>query len=1038
MESLFKLLKINRGEETKLYPFFFIAALLQAGLSIGFSVADTEFLNTLGADRLPQLFLFMPVMMIFFTPLFSFLLSRQGAQRVLLGAAATTAAGGFLFFALFAVYQSQKPEWLIFASRLYAYLWMVSLYSIFWSFVDRYFTILDAKRLFPFFSAGLAFGGMLGGALVSTLAEVIQPFWFFPLWSLTSIIALPVIIYVLRKHQPYDIEDQEVQDSFFASLWGMFGGIKKSPYILYLNLVLFLTLFLTTLAEFEYLRIFSENRNESELIQLFGNLFFLANLINLLLNVFIFNRLIALFGVRNTTFVLPLSYLVAFLFLWGNPSFSSALVIFFAYQTVMLAIDANNMNFLFNAVPEERRSSVRVIAEGLTDPIATCLAGLFLLFTPQLDFNHRDIALCAIGILFVQFLCLFLLRKEYVLEMLTNLKKGWLNFSNHYLPSTEKLQQEEYEKLIDACNNSSLINDEIHAYQVLYAYDPDQALRMLLAAIFSADNATHKQADRLLNSALEDAPSESLKFILEWLTDKEAKLSPETIAILGRYGLIQQAIVEANQVDPDSRRRACASIILWSNFKLEDTNKALDLLRELLNSEDEEDLIKAIEIIGYNGEEKYAHFLSQYLRGSKAVRAITLSALEILVTEKSARLWPEVLPFLTSNLPLERELAMRILEKIGDSASIQPLLKLITRMEPREKRILERFIEQTGLKLVPTLINVLRDSSIGYLGRSIAARSLSKLSFAQLEVISKDLILFELKTAYSSLECSILLEKEKNSYLLKRFYEDQLQETLEFILEILALSGQLPNYELISASLRSDSQKLRGDAIETLEQAVPGALFKILLPLVDARPAEQKIAFFHRHFVKKAISIETVYEDSITGPNELLQVAAADSILANDPENGLKKLKPLINSPFPGAQSYFRDLLSNNGKPSPQMLGLHKLAQHSLTMNFPLEANYLLVRQAENKAHEPNSVIVKDSQTSNTAFILAKGHLSHDQDLVHTELFYKSKVVSTKVTAKETSEVLKIEREAIEDTIRLFPQMGIKLLEMQSEGAIAS
>ena len=82
MNRIYKLLKINEGEESKLFPFFLIAALLQAGISIGFSIADTEFLNSQGPEKLPQLFLMMPVMMLLVTPLFSYWLLKR-VHRIL-------------------------------------------------------------------------------------------------------------------------------------------------------------------------------------------------------------------------------------------------------------------------------------------------------------------------------------------------------------------------------------------------------------------------------------------------------------------------------------------------------------------------------------------------------------------------------------------------------------------------------------------------------------------------------------------------------------------------------------------------------------------------------------------------------------------------------------------------------------------------------------------------------------------------------------------------------------------------------------------
>lgn len=1040
MNRIYKLLKINEGEESKLSPFFLIAALLQAGISIGFSIADTEFLNSQGPEKLPQLFLMMPVMMLVITPLFSYWLSKRGALSVLRGALLLISVGGIVFYALFSMAGDSRPAPLVFAARLYAYLWMVSIYSIFWSFVDRYFTILDAKRLFAFFSAGLSFGGMIGGGLVGLLAESIPLSWFFPLWSLTSLLALPIVFRVKKHFVAFDIELEDDQESFLESIWSVFRESKKRPYVLYLNLALFLTLFLTTLAEFEYLKIFSENRSEKELIQLFGSLFFIANAINLLLNVFVFNRLIAALGVRNTTFILPFSYLVGFLFIWANPSFESALAVFFAYQTVMLAIDANNMNFIFNAVPEEKRSSVRALAEGLTDPFATCFAGLFLMlpqFFPTFQLDDRSIALWALGFLGLQLILLFLMRREYLYEMLIMLKKGWLNFSNEL--KKDELDSDEFneEQIVSECENNESGQAKINAFSILKEYNPDKFTRMALEEALDKTSVDPRLYE-LLEESLEIAPSDTLKFILEWLTDKESRLPPEALSILGRYGLIQQAIIQKNQQDKDSKKRASAASILWSNFKLEDTDIAINILQGLFESQDPTEIIKGIEVIGNNGEEKYAHAIAEFLDREPGIRVATLDALNKLVSGKSARLWPKILPLCESNSPSEREKAILILEKIGDSASIMPLLKLTTRAEPREKRILQRFIQKTGLKLVPTLINILRDRSIAFLGRSIAARSLASLSFAQLELLNKSLILDELTFAYSTLEKSNLLGDSEDSQLLKLYYQDLLQETLEFTLEILALSGQLPNYELISASLRSDNAKLRGNAIETLEQAIPTSLFTVLLPLVDSRPIEQKIEFFHSYFRSEEVDLDQVLDEAITGPNELLQVTAAASLIAGSPEDALKNLRPLLDSQYDGSKDFYREVLKSHPGSVPMIAGLKNLASHPLTGSFPLPALYMLIKHAKFESVNENDTLFQEDQPITDCLVFVDAPIQNEQSVLNEELFYHKEIKFSQRKVDNANRFYRISRESIEEVVRLFPQVGIKMLELKSEEAVAS
>ena len=71
---------------------------------------------------------------------------------------------------------------------------------------------------------------MIGGALVGLLAESIPLSWFFPLWSLTSLLALPIVFRVKKHFVAFDIELEDDQESFLESIWSVFFvKVKKDP-----------------------------------------------------------------------------------------------------------------------------------------------------------------------------------------------------------------------------------------------------------------------------------------------------------------------------------------------------------------------------------------------------------------------------------------------------------------------------------------------------------------------------------------------------------------------------------------------------------------------------------------------------------------------------------------------------------------------------------------------------------------------------------------------------------------------------------------
>ena len=62
------------------------------------------------------------------------------------------------------------------------------------------------------------------------------------------------------------------------------------------------------------------------------------------------------------------------------------------------------------------------------------------------------------------------------------------------------------------------------------------------------------------------------------------------------------------------------------------------------------------------------------------------------------------------------------------------------------------------------------------------------------------------------------------------------------MLELLTLCGKLASFEPIAASLRSADEKSRSTAIETIEQACPRKVRRLLPPLLDERESDRRLA----------------------------------------------------------------------------------------------------------------------------------------------------------------------------------------------------
>jgi hypothetical protein len=216
------------------------------------------------------------------------------------------------------------------------------------------------------------------------------------------------------------------------------------------------------------------------------------------------------------------------------------------------------------------------------------------------------------------------------------------------------------------------------------------------------------------------------------------------------------------------------------------------------------------------------------------------------------------MPLLEHGSQQERLTVLDVVTRIGDSATIAPVLDLAVHFSPAERRRVEQLVVNMCLRSVPAIVEVLNGENNSYPSRSIAARALGKLAFPQFEAQSAAIIRRELMRAsdymYFSWQLGASDSGGRGTAVLRRYYEDAYRSVLDFVLELLTIGGRLPNFELIGSSLRSGNQKARRNAIETLEQGVSRPVFKLLLPLVDSRGMDDRISCYLRSLEKNAPS----------------------------------------------------------------------------------------------------------------------------------------------------------------------------------------
>ncbi len=1058
LARLAKLLRIREGEGRKVVHFAGLAAMVQAGISIGLSTAYSLFLEYVGADRLPLIYVTMPIVMLVYVPVGAYLQNRFGNERTFAGALLALAVSCAALSGALAWggRSAEGPVLQYYVSYVFAEMAALVLFTLLWNFIDRYFDILDAKRLYSLFSGGMAAGAIVGGLAVALLVRHLTVPVLYGLWGLIAAATLPVIRALRREWTPAGELDEEADDdSVPLSTWigTLFDGLRGSRYVVALVSVFASMLVIATVCEYQYMHVFESDRTDAEIAALLGILYAAVNVFSLIANLLIVNRLVVSVGVRNTALIQPIAFCVAFSLLFLAHGFGAAIIAFFVLQGIMPSVDFNNQNFLFQALPSRLKAQLRTVIEGLGEPVATGVAGVALLAAAEL-LSAEMLALAGLVGAIVCVLLAFWLRHEYARATVANLRDTWLDFGKRGTDAaSEKLEPGE----IDILSNAARASDSdraVQAIRILWIEDHTLAVDLLLELLDRISVSDQQCAAPLLSVMLREDDGDVLRRILAWLRLRRTPIAAELASELCRHNLLSAQEVEGmlQSADPDSR--AAASVALWRSWQLEANYRGIRITRELLNGTAEERLA-AIRAMGKLDQPRYARFLRQFLRDpSPGIRKQALATMYDLVREDTDSVLRDLMAVVRSGDRAERLMGLEALGKIGSTECIAPLARAADRFVPFERRQAEAVIERIGLRSVPNLLSLLRSHDCPYSGKSMAARVLGRISFAQLGALAEELIADEIRNAYAYLGAHQALNArgggDKALSVLRRFCRDVQAEIVELVLELLTISGRLPDFELMTASLRSGDSRDRANAIEAIEQACPRRVYRRLLPLLDAASPADALDTFTKLYHTPPPTFDDALEWVIRCPYPFGGAAAAQVALTRQnvsttaPQTHRNRFSDLIRNRIIDAEDtdqvaevVFSILMRREYPDDPRSaeLNLVERVEHIASTrffeSFSITGLVHLGRRARQRYVPEGRALFASNDPAREIGIVTEGSMETTAGLMgvlgEETLLGKSTYENTVVSAG--AQVLVVPHSALTDTVERHPAFGLRLLE---------
>lgn len=857
MQEIFrKVFGIYSGEGKQAIQFARLAIFWAFGCSCLDTLSDGLFIEKVGAESLLRVYFCIAIAMIATSSFVLYSLKKTSPYRVLmsvlcLGASICVASAVFV--------SENPPDWFWYALKIASKMFYMVVIPISWTFTDQYHDLQDAKRVYAIYNGAYYIGAIISGTSINFLLDT------FGFAALLTAACFAIILGMwearkisLKTKAIHDDSTEGVLSANRDSFLAVGKLIVRSRYVIFLLLLGISAQLIQTVTEFNYMAAFgkafkstADFTGESRITAFLGKSRAIISFANILLALFFYNRCIRRIGLNNAILVTPLFFLCVYcgwLFYDGLPTAILGLV---AIEGFLYTFDENSTNLMTNAVPIKLKSKVRILVGSFFEPTGMLIsAGLLSSFSG----STKWLGLCITLLVLVFAL---LVRSHYSSAILNNLKDNALHFERKlkgWIASMTRREQKEAKRAILKALRSQSEEMQLLGAKTLLEIGDASHLDEILFVARKFGTVTKIQLLRLLDKSSFNNHPNVIQTTSAWSETDSPELAKHANFYLAKKGLHHPEKAEDDLDDADLMLRGSAILTLkksLANASLEFAalnrtiaSKKLDIM---LQSSRIDEIGMALDLLAEENTPEAAEralpFLNHDSTLVKRAAARTVSAQAEKTLSRHA-------PRLIEELETSRDHSLRIslldtLGKLADSTTIKDLLLASVHFRPSERRRTEEIIIQMGLKIVPLLLSLTKDIALPERARILSGKILARLSLPQLRAILPDILDIEIDRAYFYFYFAHTIQKQYPLYDLDMLQSALLagyQSVIDFVIHLLGAAGALEDPELLVRALHNRNGKIHSHAIESLERTCDARIFRLIAPLIDDLPLEEKMA----------------------------------------------------------------------------------------------------------------------------------------------------------------------------------------------------
>ncbi len=830
-------------EETAL---FLWAALLLFMIHVGnilfTNTAETAFLKRYGVQYLPIMYMINAVVTFFIMGVLTGIMARMPDSRLLsymLVGSGTLV--GSLRFAIPLGYDLIYPVLFLLKSQL-----EVLLALVFWNMANDLFNTRQSKRIFPLITAGGVIGAILGSFATSPLAKLIRVDNLLLAYFVLSLMAAAVVHRMGHLYPTLLVQDQterkkgKSRTNMVQEFRKILPLMKESTLVQVLIVFSLMANIVITIINYQFN--FAVNQSyatEGGMIKFFAVFRGFLNTISLVILLFV-GKLYGKWGIPVALMIHPFNYVIAFLALLFRFDIYSAMYARISTNVFRTTINTPAMAVLMGLFHSSQRAVVRPFLRGTVVRIGTLVGSGLILFLGDL-FHPRYLSIIALVCMGVWLSFDFILKRQYSRILLNLISRNMLDLKS--LESGEavrifkdkKVQAQLLERFLSARGKDCLWYGALLRDQDVPGFD-DAVLKVLRkeddeTRIGLLDFLPPQWGKEAIPVFIELANAADPRFLLA-MTKAANRFSPEITRTwnLERFQSLLSPEIRGYALaglyggEPEKYLKAISSLLQsktpgdrWAGVIAsgESGNTAfIEMLRKMLAAEKDLDILCVLlRSLGQLKDPQHNGAAFSYLsHPSDRVRLAALSALHIQDDQCIAR----AIALMGDPAP---EISAKAMEMVQNSDYQNPLV-LVESLSLPGRRVRE------GLFQVLAKLNV-KDLDVYRYARARVEKSYECLALSQ--------------------ALGLWPQSPRRDILMDHLVQEN-NINVENILRVLSIQDLSGRMRILWRGLSSPDPRRRANSIEALGNVVDPALARILLPLLDEMPAEDRLKIGNRHF----------------------------------------------------------------------------------------------------------------------------------------------------------------------------------------------